>query len=486
LLAENATNYNLARYNMNDNRLLEIVIVGLGVGGLYASKSALSFNRRCHVTIIEKRDFDQFSPCGLPFVIEGMIKDFEALKYDVPEIKNKLTKLLNHEVVSIDNKEKILTALDLATSDEKRIRYDSLILATGASPINLPTQGASDLVGKGVHFISDIENSKALLEAARSAKKKRAIVVGGGAVGLEVAVGLKRLGLDVVVTKRTLHPFPRNLDPEMGGIIIKHLEELGIRVLFGRGIDRINGIQELESVEIAGETIDCDIVVMAVGMRGNTRLAESVGARTENGLVVVNNKMQTSVKSIYAVGDVVQTYSRIDGTPATMQLATSAYRQGMAAGINAAGGNSPYPGAINTFVTVVSGLEIASTGYSLAIARSLGYDAKAISTKRETKPHYMPGATEIHLRVVVDVNDGKILGAQAVGKEGAAWRINVFALAIHGGMTLYDLMDAEFAYNPPVSQMYDPISQVAEIGIKRLRLQPRKCEKVFFPETTTS
>lgn len=471
---------------MNDNRLLEIVIVGLGVGGLYASKSALSFNRRCHVTIIEKRDFDQFSPCGLPFVIEGMIKDFEALKYDVPEIKNKLTKLLNHEVVSIDNKEKILTALDLATSDEKRIRYDSLILATGASPINLPTQGASDLVGKGVHFISDIENSKALLEAARSAKKKRAIVVGGGAVGLEVAVGLKRLGLDVVVTKRTLHPFPRNLDPEMGGIIIKHLEELGIRVLFGRGIDRINGIQELESVEIAGETIDCDIVVMAVGMRGNTRLAESVGARTENGLVVVNNKMQTSVKSIYAVGDVVQTYSRIDGTPATMQLATSAYRQGMAAGINAAGGNSPYPGAINTFVTVVSGLEIASTGYSLAIARSLGYDAKAISTKRETKPHYMPGATEIHLRVVVDVNDGKILGAQAVGKEGAAWRINVFALAIHGGMTLYDLMDAEFAYNPPVSQMYDPISQVAEIGIKRLRLQPRKCEKVFFPETTTS
>jgi NADH oxidase (H2O2-forming) len=486
LLAENAANYNLARYNMNDNRLLEIVIVGLGVGGLYASKSALSFNRRCHVTIIEKRDFDQFSPCGLPFVIEGMIKDFEALKYDVPEIKNKLTKLLNHEVVSIDNKEKILTALDLATSDEKRIRYDSLILATGASPINLPTQGASDLVGKGVHFISDIENSKALLEAARSAKKKRAIVVGGGAVGLEVAVGLKRLGLDVVVTKRTLHPFPRNLDPEMGGIIIKHLEELGIRVLFGRGIDRINGIQELESVEIAGETIDCDIVVMAVGMRGNTRLAESVGARTENGLVVVNNKMQTSVKSIYAVGDVVQTYSRIDGTPATMQLATSAYRQGMAAGINAAGGNSPYPGAINTFVTVVSGLEIASTGYSLAIARSLGYDAKAISTKRETKPHYMPGATEIHLRVVVDVNDGKILGAQAVGKEGAAWRINVFALAIHGGMTLYDLMDAEFAYNPPVSQMYDPISQVAEIGIKRLRLQPRKCEKVFFPETTTS
>lgn len=463
-------------------RPLEIVIVGLGSSGLYASKSALSFNHKCHVTIIEKRDFDQFSPCGLPFVIEGVVRDFEELKYNVPEIKNKLTKLLHHEVVSVNKEKKIVKALDLATSDEKEIRYDSLILATGASPINIPIPGAKDLLGKGVHFISDIENSKALLEAARSSKKKNAVVVGGGATGLEVAVGLKKLGLDVAVTKRTPPPFPRNLDPEMGKIIVEHLEKLGIRVLFGKGIDRVNGAQRVESVEIAGETIDCDIVVMAVGMKGNTRLAEIIGARNEGGMVVVDNKMETSVKEVYAVGDLVQTYSRIDQTPTTMQLATSAYRQGMVAGINAAGGNTSYPGALNTFLTVVGGLEIASTGYSLGIANSLGYHAKAIPTKRETKPHYMPGAKEINLRVIVDAKDGKILGAQAVGEEGAGWRINLFALAIHGNMTLYDLMDAEFSYNPPVSQMYDPISQVAEVGLKRLRLLPRECEKVFFPK----
>jgi len=467
---------------MSHNQPLEIVIVGLGVSGLFASKSALSFNRKCHATIIEKRDFDQFSPCGLPYVIEGLVKDFEELKYTVPEIKNKLTKLLHHEVVSVDHDNKVVRALSLNTLEENEITYDSLILATGASPINLPIPGAKELLGRGVHFVSDIENSRALFEAAKSSKKKRAVVVGGGATGLEVAVGLRALRLDVAVTKRTPPPFPRNLDPEMGKIIVEHLEKLGIRVLFGKGIDRINGAKKVESVEIAGETIDCDIVVMAVGMRGNTKLAETLGAETEEGSVVVDNRMETSVKGVYAVGDLVQTYSRIDGTPTTMQLATSAYRQGMVAGTNAAGGNTTYPGALNTFLTVIGGLEVASTGYSLETARNLGYDAEAISTKGEIRPHYIPDGKEMNLRVIVDCKDGKILGAQAVGEEGAGWRINVFALAIHGKMTLYDLMDAELSYSPPVSQMYDPISLLAEVGLKRLRLPPRECQRVFLPE----
>ena len=465
-----------------ENKPLEIVIVGLGASGLYASKSALSFNRNCRVTIVERRNFDQFSPCGLPFVLEGVVKDFDALKHTVPEVKNKLAKLINHEVVAVDAEQKTVTALDRDSGKQKVLRYDALILATGATPVNLPIPGAAEFVGRGVHFVSDIDNSCALLEAARAARRKRAVVVGGGAIGLEVAVGLRAIGLEVAVTKRTPPPFPRNLDPEMGALIVAQLERLGIRVLFGKGIDRIDGNGQVESVEIAGETLACDIVVMAVGMRANIKLAEQLGARIENGLVAVDNRMQTSVKDVFATGDLVQTYSRIDRSPTVMQLATSAYRQGMAAGVNAAGGDTPYPGALNTFLTAVGPLQVAGTGYTLETARKLGYEARAISTKSEIKPHYIPGAKEIHLRVIVDTTCGKILGAQAVGEEGAGWRVNIFALAIHGGMTLYDLIDAELAYYPGESQMYDPISQVVEIGLKRLKLPYRECALVFFPE----
>ncbi len=468
---------------MIEKKPLEIIIIGLGAGGLYASKSALTYNRNCHVTIIEKNDFDQFSPCGLPFVIEGVVKDFEELKHQVPEIKNKLTKMLRHEVTAIDTGEKRVTAVDLDSSEEKVFSYDSLILAMGATPVNLPIPGAREFVGKGVHFVSTINNSKALLEAAQSSRKKSAVVVGGGAIGLEVAVGLKKLGLDVAVTKKTAPPFPRNLDPAMGSKIVEKLESLDIRVLFGKGIDSVNGLDCVESVTIAGEEIECDIVVMAVGMRANTRLAEEIGCRIANRAVAVDNRMETSVKDVYAIGDMVSTYSRIDNTPATMQLATSAFRMGISAGINAAGGNTPYPGVMNTFLTSVGNLEISGTGYILEVARELGYKARAVGTKRENKPHYMPGCKEINLRVIVEEGTGKILGAQAIGEEGAGARINVFALAIHGNMTLYDLMDTELSYYPAVSQMYDPIAQVVDIAIKRLKLGPKKCENVFFPES---
>jgi NADH oxidase (H2O2-forming) len=192
---------------------LEIVIIGLGAGGLYAAKNALINNRNCRITIIEKRDHDQFSPCGLPFVIEGGVESFDELKHVVPEVKNKLVKYLRHEAVSIDKDEKTVTALNLETNEERVFPYDSLILSHGASPINLPIPGAKEFVGKGVHFVSDIDNSKALLDAALTSKKKSAVVVGGGAIGLEVAVGLKERGLSVAVTKRTPPPFPRSLDP---------------------------------------------------------------------------------------------------------------------------------------------------------------------------------------------------------------------------------------------------------------------------------
>lgn len=467
---------------MSEERRREIVIVGLGASGLYSSKAALNQDRGCHVTIIEKRLFDQLSPCGLPFVIEGVVESFEELKHVVPDVKGRLDKLLGHEVKAVDPVKRIVTAVELSTGNEKLIPYDSLILSNGTTPMNLPIPGANEFMGRGVHFVSDIEDSSKLQEAAKGSAIKRSVIVGGGAIGLEVAMGLLRLGHEVVMTKRTEPPLPRNLDPVMGNLIVEKLRSMGIRVLFGKGIDSINGTDKVGSVTIAGETIPCDIVVMAVGMKANIKLAEMAGCRVSGGLIVVNNKMETTVPGIYSTGDLVRTYSRLDNTPATMQLATSAFRQGMAAGTNAAGGSTQYPGVLNTFLTVIDDMEIAATGYNLETAQKLGYNATAISTKGEIKPHYMPGCSTINLRVIVDASSGRILGAQAIGEQGAAWRINLFALAIHGGMTLYDLLDTELSYNPPFSQMYDPVIQLAEIGLKRLRLPPKECTEAFFPK----
>lgn len=467
---------------MAQDKEMGIVIVGLGASGLYAEKSALNANRKCHVTIVERRDFDQYSPCGLPYAIEGMVKDFEELKYNVPEVKGRMTKLLSHEVTMIDPAERKVRVKDLKTGEEKVLAYDSLVLSNGSTPLNLPIPGAKELVGKGVHFCTDLRDSKAILDAALASKKKAAVVVGAGANGLEVAYALKVRGLKVTLTKRTEPALPKNLDPEMGALVRDYLEKEGIRVTFGKGIDRIIGTDHVESAVIAGETIDCDMVVMAVGASANTRLALSAGCKVSKGGVVVNNRMETSVAGIYATGDLVETYSRIDRSNALMPLATSAFRQGMVAGTNAAGGNASYAGVLNTFVTRIGEMEIASTGYTMEKALQMGFHAKGISTKKEIKPHYIPGNTEINLRVVCDERDGRILGFQAIGREGAGWRANVFALAIQGGMALSDIMDAELSYNPPVSQMYDPIYQLVEVALKRLRLEPKTATEVFFPD----
>jgi NADH oxidase (H2O2-forming) len=379
----------------------------------------------------------------------------------------------------LDKVKKQVTAINLETGEEVVFPYDALILSHGATPINLPIPGAKEFVGKGIYFCSNIDNSQALLDAAMASKKKSAVVVGGGAVGLEVAVALRERGLQVAVTKRTPPPFPKTLDPEMGKHIIAHLDKLGIRVLFGKGIDSVNGTDQVESVTIAGEVIDCDVVVMAVGMRGNSQLAEQIDAKVEKNMIVVNNLMETSVKNVYAIGDMALSYSRIDKTPAFSQLATSAFRQGMVAGVNAAGGHTEYAGVLNTILTGVGELQVAATGYTLETAKALGYNAKAIVTKREIKPHYMPGAVDVYLRLIINLDNGQVLGGQAIGESGTNWRINVIALAIQKKMSLHELMDAELSYYPPVSQMYDPLYQLFEIALKRLKMPPKECAEVF-------
>ncbi len=444
----------------------KIVIIGMGTGGLYASRGATSFDRSVEITIIEKRDYDMFSPCGLPYAIEGKVPSFEDLKHSVPTTR-RLQKLTSHEALSIDTGGKRVEVKDLESGEVFWLDYDSLIVSTGSDPIILPIPGAHELLGKGVHVVTNPEEAEALRDAALASE--RAVVVGGGAIGLEIAFALKELGLEVYVTKRSPPPFPRNLDPDMGEKIREYLESKGFHILFGKGIDAVNGEDRVESVEIAGEVIPTDLVVMAVGVRPKSKIAEAAGISTDRGAIITDERMETNVKDVYAIGDCCLSFSGVDEKPITVALATTAFRQAVIAGINAAGGDERYDGSLGTFVSFVGDLEIACTGYNSEIAERNGFKTVSGRVNMQTKPSWMPEAKDVSVKIIVDADSGRLLGGQCIGEEGAAWRVNVISVAIKTRMTIEDFTRIELSYCPAVSELYDPLLVAADAALRRFK-----------------
>ena len=259
------------------------------------------------------------------------------------------------------------------------------------------------------------------------------------------------------ITKRSPPPLPRNLDPDMGKILDRYLKDNGIHTLFGRTIERINGVDKVESVIIQGEEINADMVVMAVGISPNTKLAEESGVETERGYILVNRRMETNIKDIYALGDCTQSYSAVDGKPIRVALATTAFMQGPVAGINAAGGNREYDGSLGTFVSYIGNLEISCTGYNISTAENNGFKVVTGRANMQIKPNWMPDSKNISIKLVADSETGIIIGGQAIGEEGAASRMNIIALAIKRKMTIRELYNIELAYCPAVSELFDPL-----------------------------
>lgn len=437
-----------------------IVIIGFGAAGFYAAKSAAGAGRN-EITIIEKRDYDMFSPCGLPFAVEGTV-GFETLKHDVPET-NRLKKILGHEVLSADTENKTLQVRDLKNNSVKTIGYDSLIITTGSVPI-IPEQ-TKKFFGKGVFAVSNIENSKVLYEQAK--KSRNAVVIGGGAIGLEVAMALKKLGLNVSVVEKMKCLLPNNLDEDMSRVVKEYLEENDINVFLGKEA-KILGKENVEFVEVDGVRTDADIVVMAVGSTPNINLIKNTEIKTEKG-IIVNEKMETSIKDVYAAGDCAETFYLINRKPAVTRLATAAFQQGGVAGINASGGNAKYDGTLGTFVSVIGEMEAASTGFNSETAKKFGYDVVTGKAKGRTKPEWMPNSKEILVKIIAD-KKGRILGGQAIG-DNAGWRINMIALAIRNNLSIFELAKADIAYSPPVSELVDALTMAAEFACRRIKFQ---------------
>ncbi len=440
-----------------------IVIIGLGTAGVYATRWITTLNREEEITIIEKHSYESYSPCGIPLILERK-DDFSKLKHPFPRTR-RINVLLEYEAIEINASEKKIKVLNKKNNEIKEIKYDKLLYAAGAEPLIPKIKNADGFINKGVFIVKTLEDANSIKDFIVKKNIKNVSVVGAGAIGLEMAYALKSWNLNVHVFEMFPQPFPRVLDPEMAEIVKNELEKFGISIHLNSKVDeivvennRIIGIRSGDSI------FNADAIILATGVRPSTEILKNI-VNMDRSFIVVNDKMQTSNPDIYAAGDCIITKNYVDGSYAPVQLATTAAKQGIVAGINLAGHDATYSGALGTFVSMVGNLEVAAVGLTENQAKEK-FQIVTARAKTLDRPEYA-GGEEITLKIVCDKNNGTILGAQAVGKNASS-KINVISLAIRKKASAEDLSALEIAYCPEVSDLYDVINMAADLILRKI------------------
>ncbi len=426
---------------------MKIVIIGLGTVGFAASLAINKFQRDAEVIVIDKKGYLLHS-CGMPFALEGKVKP-EDLKHP---IKNLNVRLIKGEAESIDAQAKIVTV------NKERISYDKLILATGSSPCVPDIDGMKN--NNKILTLHNIGDAEEIIKKAKTAKN--IAVIGAGAIGLETANALRNKKKNVTVIEVLPQCFPKALDRDMSGIVEEYLTKKGIKLLLSEKIKKIDKSQ----IIIENKKIPYDMIIMATGVKPNVKLAESIDVKTSTFGILVNEKLETNINDVYAAGDCIQTNNIVNNKPWPSLLANSAYRQGTIAGMNAIGKNLNYKGTLTTFVSVLDGIEIAATGFNSYFAKQ-NYTIIEAKAPMKVKPEWFDSKKEITLKIIVNKDNKKILGAQAIGFNASS-KINIISTAIQAGMTIEDLSNIELAYCPAVSQTYDIIHLVADLAQRKL------------------
>ena len=447
---------------------MKVVIVGLGTAGFSAILAIRKNDPKAEIAVIDEKEYDLLHSCGLPYTIEGSIKDFSQLKHNL-NLKMMGVKLINKSKVSKINVKKKIIEYSKDNKKEKT-SYDNLLICTGSRAFVPPINGVEKFMNNGVFVVDWPENCEKLKKYAN--KSKKAVVIGAGAIGLETSHALKKIGLSVTLIEMFNSLLPKSIDSDMSDIVEEYLKKKGIKVMLESKVKAVKGDKKVESVVVNKQEIKTDLVVIAAGVRANIELAKEAGVKAGDFGILTNEKMETNFKGVYAAGDCVQVKSLINQKFIPAQLATCAYTQGRIAGENISGVKSVYEGALNTFVTKIGDLEISSTGFASQLAESYGYSLVAGKVKGKTQPEWCPGGKEITVKIIADSFNGKILGCQAVG-HGAASRINVVSTAIKGGFTLEKLSTLEMAYCPAVSDVYDPLLIANDLALRKFKQKRR-------------
>lgn len=419
-------------------------------------------NRKAEITVIERRMYATYHPCGLPYAIGGEIPHIRHLVEEVPRMPG-VNVMIGHLALEINRDEKWVEVQERKTGEKKRISYNKLILATGSLPMKPPIPGVEL---DNVFTLRTMRDGEEILDALSRATK--AVVVGGGPIGIEAASALRERGMEVTLVEMKSGVLPTMLDPDMAQIVVERLEQEGIRTLRSKPVVEITGEEKVQKVVVEGEEIPADMVVLAVGVKPDVELAQRAGLEFgPTKLIRVNERLQTSDPDIYAAGDCAESRCLLTGRPIRSQLATTAIRMGRVAGINAVGGDEVFPGVLNTVVTSAYGMEIASTGLTTETAKEGGFEVVSARVRVLSKPHYYPGARHIVIKLLADRKSRRLIGGQIIG-DGAAERTNLVAFAIKYRAMVEDLVRMEYCYVPPVNDRIEPLVIAAEALSRKL------------------
>ena len=442
----------------------KIVIIGGNAAGSTAASSARKTDRKAEITVIESEKYPGYSRCGLPFVLSDEIENFENLIV-FPESWYKMINLdlrLETDAKKIDTEEK--TVCVEKNGEEEVIKYDSLILATGARAFIPPIKGYDK---EGVYPLRTIEDGKVLQNKLK--KVKSAAIVGAGLIGLEMAHSLHEKDIETTVVEMLPYVCPAMLDRDMANIVAKRISDKGVEIIVGQGVEEITGNGKVAGIVVGGEEKSVDMVLMATGVRARTELASQIGAQfgVTRG-IKVNNLMATSVPNVYACGDCVESYSLINWQPLISQLGTTAVRQARVAGTNAAGGYATFPGVLSSAVSKIFDFEVGSTGFTGFQAQRMGYQTVSGAITGKTRAPYFPYGEDIRVKIVVEKEMGRVIGGQIISGEEVTQRINMISIGIQKHMTVQELSKADTCYAPPVNETIEAVTLAAEIAVTRL------------------
>jgi len=432
-----------------------------------AAAAARKTDRTAEVTLITEEKNAGYSRCGLPFVIGGQIPSFQNLIVFPPAYFQmmKLNLKTETKVTAINAQNKTIETVD-KTGKTETIPYDSLILATGASSFMPPIKGKEK---QGIHSLRTLEDGEKIEQAIRNGAKT-AVIMGAGLIGLEMAVALTERGLKTTVVELLPQILPMMLDADMAKMVQEMLQERGINILTGKGVEEFLGTEKVTGIMAGGEQINADLFISAFGVRANTQLAANAGvALGETKAIKTNARMETNLKDVYAVGDCAEATHIVTQKPALPQLGTVAVRQGKVAGINAAGGYAIFTGVLGSAVTRLFDMDVGVTGLTENAAQRARIETVTGTIASKTKADYYPGALPIKVKLVVEKESQRIIGAQIIGGEEVTQRINAISFAIQKQMTVRELAKADTAYAPPLCETWEPMVLAAEMVLMKLR-----------------